>query len=139
VSFPETDGEAMPDLRRGEIMAIQVTALAFDCVDAARLAGFWARVLEREVDEGGDEKFAAIGLADPSPHHLHFLFERVPEGKTAKNRVHPDLLVEDLENEVRRLVGLGATRLAEVAVGGYRWVTLADPEGNEFDVVRAVA
>jgi catechol-2,3-dioxygenase len=119
-------------------MTTQITALAFDCVDAARLAGFWAEVLGREIDEGADEKFAAIGLADPTAHHLHLLFEQVPEGKTAKNRVHPDLLVGDLDAEVGRLVALGATRLAGIEGGGYRWVTLADPEGNEFDVVRAV-
>ena len=121
-----------------ETKTTQITALAFDCVDAARLAGFWAEVLGREVDEGADEKFAGIGFADPAAHSLHFLFEQVPEGKTAKNRVHPDLLVEDLAAEVHRLLGLGATRLAELEIGGYRWVTLADPEGNEFDVVQPV-
>ncbi len=119
-------------------MATQVTALGFDCADAARLAAFWAQVLGREVDKGANERFAAIGLADISAHELHYLFQQVPEGKTAKNRVHPDLLVDDLEAEVRRLVDLGATRLAEEEDGEYRWVTLADPDGNEFDVVQPI-
>ena len=117
-------------------MALTVTALAFDCADAARLARFWAEVLGREVDQGADASFAAIGLADPAAHDLHFLFEQVPEGKTAKNRVHPDLLVDDLDAEVGRLVGLGAVEVAQASDSTYRWVTLADPEGNEFDVVR---
>lgn len=120
-------------------MATQVTALGFDCADAARLAGFWAEVLGRDVDEGANEKFAAIGLADISEHELHFLFQQVPEGKAAKNRVHPDLMVEDLDGEVSRMVGLGATRVAEGDDGDYRWVTLADPDGNEFDVVTVIA
>lgn len=116
----------------------QVTALGFDCVDVARVAGFWAEVLGRAVDEGATATFAAIGLADPAKHPLHFLFQQVPERKIVKNRVHPDLMVEDLEAEARRLIGLGATRLTELDDGDYRWVTLADPEGNEFDVVQVI-
>jgi predicted enzyme related to lactoylglutathione lyase len=60
---------------------------------------------------------------------------RVPEAKTAKNRVHVDLAVADLPAAVERIVALGATRLGDFDEAGFRWTTLRDPEGNEFDVV----
>jgi Glyoxalase-like domain len=63
------------------------------------------------------------------------MFNKVPEGKAAKNRVHLDLVAATLELEVDRLVALGAHRLGDFDQGGARWVTLADPEGNEFDVL----
>ncbi|MFG3529025.1 VOC family protein [Streptomyces sp. NPDC047917] len=64
------------------------------------------------------------------------LFQRVPEARTAKNRLHLDVHAgpDRREAEVRRLVGLGATVLREVAEQGGRWTVLADPEGNEFCV-----
>ena len=57
------------------------------------------------------------------------------EGKTAKNRMHPDLVTADLHAEVKRIVGLGAAKAAEYDEGGAQWITLLDPEGNEFDVM----
>ena len=63
------------------------------------------------------------------------MFLQVPEPKAAKNRMHPDLTTEDLPAEVARLTGLGATHLADHTEDGTTWATLADPEGNEFDVV----
>ncbi|MCT2542676.1 MULTISPECIES: VOC family protein [Streptomyces] len=64
------------------------------------------------------------------------LFQRVPEAKTVKNRLHLDVHAgpERREAEVERLVGLGATVLREVAEQGGTWVVLTDPEGNEFCV-----
>ena len=53
-----------------------------------------------------------------------------------KNRVHVDLGTADLESELKRLAGLGATHIADLDEGGTRWTTLADPEGNEFDVAQ---
>jgi hypothetical protein len=67
------------------------------------------------------------------------LFIEVPEGKTVKNRLHLDLRPVDgtREQEVERLLGLGATRVADHRrLDGSGWVTLADPEGNEFCVLR---
>jgi hypothetical protein len=57
------------------------------------------------------------------------------EGKSAKNRFHPDFLAADLDAEVTRLVGLGAHMHSEHTEHELRWVTLTDPEGNEFDVI----
>ena len=64
------------------------------------------------------------------------LFQAVPEAKTVKNRLHLDVHVgpDAREAEVARLLGLGATELWRSFQGSYGWVTLADPEGNEFCV-----
>jgi predicted enzyme related to lactoylglutathione lyase len=113
-------------------MSVSLYAVTFDCADAAGLARFWSAVLERPVDEGGTSAVASISLGDQQPH---WYFMRVPEGKVVKNRVHADLVTGDLAAEVRRIVALGATEQAGYDEGGYRWVTMLDPEGNEFDVV----
>jgi predicted enzyme related to lactoylglutathione lyase len=63
------------------------------------------------------------------------VFAQVPEPKSTKNRVHPDLTTDDLDGELTRLKKLGATVLADHHDGDTRWAALADPEGNEFDVV----
>jgi predicted enzyme related to lactoylglutathione lyase len=85
--------------------------------------------------EGASEGFAAIGLQDPPNLRPHWMFIKVPEGKSAKNRFHPDLIAADLEAEVKRLIGVGAVRKRAFDENGARWVTMLDPEGNEFDVV----
>jgi hypothetical protein len=75
-------------------------------------------------------------LTSPDPGRPRVLFQSVPEAKTVKNRVHLDVRVgtDRREAEVARLIGLGATELWRAAQGPYEWVTLADPEGNEFCV-----
>ena len=108
-----------------------LAAVTFDCDDAATLAGFWSTLLRRPVADGATRDYASI----PGPPALVFL--RVPEGKIAKNRVHPDLDVVDLAAAVDRAVGLGAKHVADVDEQGFRWATLTDPEGNEFDLVSA--
>jgi Glyoxalase-like domain len=60
------------------------------------------------------------------------MFHGVPEPKTVKNRLHLDLITTDFDAELARLRGLGATEVATFE----RWTTLADPEGNEFDLIR---
>ncbi len=71
-----------------------------------------------------------------APERGRLLFQQVPEPKTVKNRVHLDLHLEvdDEQAEVRRLISLGATKLWDGQEGSTTWVTLADPEGNEFCV-----
>ena len=70
--------------------------------------------------------------ADPT-----WLFAKVPEGKSAKNRMHLDLAAADREAEVARLVELGATRVTDMDEWGYQWTVMQDPEGNEFCVAQA--
>jgi predicted enzyme related to lactoylglutathione lyase len=93
---------------------------------------FWSAVLgfaPRPVNE----QFVALDppAGDSQPG---MLFQKVPESKTVKNRVHVDLRADDMAVEVRRLVDLGATVIAERNLGSFRWTVLADPEGNEFCV-----
>lgn len=120
-------------------MTIRLHALTFDCADAAVIGGFWAQALGRELDPGAGKEFASIGLRDSGGSAPGWAFAQVPEGKSGKNRMHPDLIAADLEAEVERLVGLGATWQADVKLGEMRWSTLLDPEGNEFDVIAEAA
>ena len=108
-----------------------LAAITFDCDDAAALATFWSTLLRRPVEDGASRDYASI--AGPPA----WAFLRVPEGKTAKNRVHPDLDVLDLGAAVDRAVALGAKHVADVEEDGTRWTTLVDPEGNEFDLVQS--
>lgn len=116
-------------------MTNRLHALTFDCADATVLGGFWARALGQELDPGAGKAFASIGLHDPGRTEPRWCFAQVPEGKSAKNRMHPDLIAPDLDAEIERLIGLGASRKDDVTMGGMRWTTLLDPEGNEFDVI----
>ena len=124
-------------------MASKFTELAIDCADPARLARFWCQVLDYVIREEEDG-FVAIGSPlfaegedQPGPVPPTLGFARVPEGKTVKNRVHLDVSPTDRDQaeEVRRLLDLGA-RHADVGQGDdVSWVTMADPEGNEFCVL----
>ena len=106
-----------------------IVAITFDSSDALALAAFWSEALHRPLADGGSSDFAQI---DGAPA---LMFYAVPEGKTAKNRVHLDIDVSDLASETDRLIGLGAKRLADFDEHGFVWTTLADPDGNEFDLV----
>jgi len=113
-------------------MSATLNHITFDCADAARVADFWSNVLGAAVDPGASPDFATI----TSHTSASWMFISVPEPKTVKNRVHVDLATVDLDAELERLAGLGATHIADLDEGGTRWTTLADPEGNEFDVVQ---
>ncbi|TWD74885.1 hypothetical protein FB561_6320 [Kribbella amoyensis] len=110
---------------------ISLEHVTFDCADAAGLAGFWARVMGREVDAGGNEYFATVNKHGAG---TALMFLQVPEPRTGKNRLHLDLATRNWSDEVDRLVGLGAKRLDEYDEYGAHWITLADPEGNLFDL-----
>jgi predicted enzyme related to lactoylglutathione lyase len=120
-------------------MGISFFSVSLDCEDAGKLASFWSEVLDRPVDEGATAEFAAIGVYGDAGASPAWMFHKVPEAKLAKNRVHVDFLTPDLGNEVERLLTLGATHVRDIEEGGYRWATLADPQGNEFDVVAVPA
>ena len=94
--------------------------IVIDCADPHQRAEFWT----------------ATAANDPGGTLPRLLFQQVPEEKTVKNRVHLDLRVggQGREAEVERLVGLGASRLWDGRQGPQTWVTMADPEGNEFCV-----
>jgi predicted enzyme related to lactoylglutathione lyase len=111
-----------------------IGAYTFDAHDAAAEARFWAEVLGWDVNPEADEHAAYVGGPKRPPGSAPLAFYQVPEDKTVKNRAHLDLTADDLEAEVERLVGLGATVVHEKEEWGARWFTLTDPEGNEFCV-----
>lgn len=114
-------------------MTSAIAAITVDSTDALAAATFWSAVLDRPLDPDrpAHEHFAALRGDDATPT---MMFIGVPEPRTVKNRVHLDLITSDREAEVERLVGLGATRLADHDEWGHVWTTLADPAGNEFCV-----
>ena len=114
--------------------SLSVAALTIDCADPAALAEFWAKVLGRPVSPGESADNVAVDATDPASGPPLF-FQKVPEPKTVKNRLHLDLLTDHHEQEAERLIGLGARPLNEIKVAGARWTTFADPEGNEFDLL----
>jgi hypothetical protein len=116
-------------------MGLFVDWLVIDCADPARLAAFWAQALDYKTLPGDDPDEAAIVPKDGRGTQL--LFGRVPEGKSIKNRLHLDLRPEDQDKEVERILALGA-RKVDIGQGSQSWVVLADPEGNEFCILRAL-
>ncbi|HCA84673.1 MAG TPA: glyoxalase [Streptomyces sp.] len=124
-------------------MASKFTELAIDCADPHGLARFWCSVLDYEVHDEDDgivtigPRTTAEGGSRPGPVPPTLTFAHVPEGKTVKNRLHIDVNPTDSEQdeEVRRLLDLGARHADVGQAGDESWVTLADPEGNEFCVL----
>lgn len=115
-------------------MSITSYAITFDCGNAAKLAQFWSAVLGQPVSGEPSEEFASVDQSGAGPS---IYFYKVPEPKTVKNRVHLDLTVAALDDELDRIAGLGGREVARFDEEGSRWVTLVDPEGNEFDVIAA--
>jgi hypothetical protein len=120
------------------VRQVQVT---FDCAEPARVAGFWAGVLGYDVT-GAEDGWAAA--ADPAGVGPRLYFQRVPEGKVVKNRVHLDVRtatglvgaerLNALESECARLVAAGATRVRLLPADGEdeSCIVMQDVEGNEF-------
>ena len=118
-------------------MACRITELVLDCADPDKLADFWCSVLGYQVldrDPDGIE----IGRADQSPEdRLTLVLNRVAEPKRQKLRMHLDVNATDRDQaaELERLLALGA-KLVDIGQGKVRWHVLADPEGNEFCLLR---
>ena len=115
-------------------MACRFTELIVDARDPHALARFWSDVLGWEVGESKDE---IAWLKPPNPSVPLIVFVPVPDDKTVKDRIHIDVSPTDRsrDEEVERLLALGAQR-ADVGQGeDVSWVVLADPEGNEFCVL----
>jgi Glyoxalase-like domain len=138
--------------------------VVFDCADPARLSRFWAEALGYQLEDPPEghgswedwlreqgipeERWNDAGaVVDPDGTGPRIYFQRVPEPKTVKNRMHLDLNatggpsaapVEErrrqVDAEAERLAGIGATRLRAVEELGVYWVVMQDPEGNEFCV-----
>ena len=120
-------------------MAIRVRHVTIDCADPYRLASWWSQATGAPLgaeDHPGDPE--ATVEVTPGPN---LLFQVVPEAKTIKNRVHVCLEPDGPRDEtVERLLGIGATMLVDLRnADGTGWAVLADPEGNEFCVLRSAA
>lgn len=121
-------------------MSLGVQCVCVDTRDPDRLAGFWEAALgwrrtHAEPDEVVLEPPAGSPQDGVAPD---LLFGRVPEDKEGKNRLHLDLRPDDQAAEVDRLLALGARRVSVGQGEDVTWVVLADPDGNEFCVLRAL-
>ncbi len=117
-------------------MSCRITALAVDCVDGRRLAEFWTAVLGWVVTDTDDDGSVSIKPSPDAPWGIDFLV--VPDGpKRTKNRLHLDVNATDRDQpaELERLLALGATPV-DIGQGDVSWHVLADPEGNEFCLLR---
>lgn len=119
---------------------LRIQCLAVDSTDPSTLASFWAETLGwRRTYEDEDE----VVLEPPAGSREDgvvpdLIFLRVPEEKAGKNRLHLDLRPLHQDAEVRRLESLGARRVSVGQGDDVTWVVLADPDGNEFCVLRAL-
>ncbi|MFC4000720.1 VOC family protein [Prauserella oleivorans] len=111
-------------------MTLELGMVTIDCADARTLADFWAKALGVEVAAD----YGEFVMTTPTPSGTRIGLQQVPEPRAGKNRVHVDLVTADRQAEVARLVGLGATAIAEHTMPGLSWTVLTDPEGNEFCV-----
>ena len=119
--------------------------IVVDCARPSQLAAFWAEVLGYQIrpyddaeiarlkaagiDDVADDPSVAVDAPDGGPN---IWFERVPEPKTVKNRVHLDVNLRTGET-IDWLIGLGATIISPAgSTPGQHWTVLTDPEGNEF-------
>ena len=141
-------------------MAFDVQVV-LDCAEPARLADFWAQALGyvvqpppggyatwedllREMGVPEDQWTSRSAVVDPEGAGPRIFFQRVPEGKSVKNRMHLDVRAGGplrgeerrarLTEEVQRLTGLGAEQVQDMDELGEHWVVMRDPEGNEFCV-----
>jgi predicted enzyme related to lactoylglutathione lyase len=120
-------------------MSIRIQCLCVDSSDPARLSAFWREALGWRQTHAEDDQVVLEPPAGSPEDGVapDILFLRVPEPKNGKNRLHVDLRPEDQAAEVARLEALGATRVDVGQGPEVTWVVMADPEGNEFDVLRA--
>ncbi|MGY5885664.1 VOC family protein [Modestobacter lacusdianchii] len=125
-------------------MASRITAIAVNCTDPAALAAWWAEVLGHAVLDTDDDGVVTVGVPgqDPKGPHPVLDFVPVPDPTPGRRRLHLDLNATDRSQaeELQRLLALGATPV-DVGQGPLTdtmtWHVLADPEGNEFCLLRS--
>ena len=113
-------------------MTLRLAGLIVDCHDPELLAGFWTELLGWQVTF---RKGPYIGISRTDDFDgSSWLFQRVTEPKTTKNRLHPDFRVTgDLEATIARIESSGGKRVAGYGEGGF--LVMCDPEGNEFCLI----
>jgi predicted enzyme related to lactoylglutathione lyase len=111
------------------VLSVQVV---LDVGNIERAATFWGVLLGQEPSPPrANGKFLTVGALAGT---IWLVLQHVPEGKTAKNRVHLDFTVVDVDAAINRILALGGSKVREVREGGGHFVTMADPDGNEFCV-----
>lgn len=110
--------------------------VTFDTADASRLGRWWADAFGGTVVEENEGWFVIVSLGEGQPM---IAFQKVDDPTPGKNRLHLDLLADDRAAAVEALLAAGATLVAERAMPDFSWVTLADPDGNQFCVAAAGA
>jgi hypothetical protein len=115
-------------------MALTFEHIVFDATNALTLAQFWSAVLERDVDPDANPYFATIGRTGPAAQQPVWMFIQVPEPKIGKNRLHVDFMSADRAADIERALAAGATHVGDFDEFGAKWSTLADIEGNLFDI-----
>ena len=108
--------------------------IVIDTVDPARIAPFWCALLGVEERGWFGDDYLMLTTDGGAPP---VAFQRVPEAKSIKNRLHIDLAVEDLDDAFAKIVAIGGSAVSGILEmpDGYRWRVMADPEGNEFCIV----
>ena len=124
-------------------VSLSFAALTIDSADPAALADFWGKALGRPVSPGAVAGDTAVDTTGPESGP-RMILHNPPVPGTLKNSVHPVLITDNYNEEIERLTALGARPLNEIklppealprGVAAVRQTTLADPEGNEFDLV----
>jgi hypothetical protein len=119
-------------------VTLRIQCLTIDCADPDKLGAFWSAALGLPLFKE-DDGTVWIGPGEGHPHDgimPDLLFMKVPDEKVAKNRLHLDLSPDDQAAEVARMEALGAQR-ADIGQGDVSWVVMADPEGNEFCILKS--
>jgi predicted enzyme related to lactoylglutathione lyase len=121
-------------------MTLRWQCVCVDCADPVMLGRWWASVLGWRITHGDADETVLeppVGSAEEgvSPD---LLFGRVPESKQIKNRLHFDLRPDDQQAEIDRVTALGGRRVDVGQSDDVTWVVMADPEGNEFCILRAL-
>lgn len=111
-------------------MTITPAMITFDTTDALPLARWWAEHTGGEVVQENDGWFAVVVL--PSGQRL--AFQKVDDPTPGKNRIHVDFVADDLDQAVAALRAAGAGHVVDREMPDFRWVTLTDPDGNQFCV-----
>jgi len=116
-------------------MAAVLREIVIDCQNPQRVGEFWGEVLGWKPQQ--DDQLVWMSESGQPFPDLVLVFVPAPDNKTVKNRVHLDVspIGCDQDQEVERLLVLGARRV-DIGQGDVPWVVLADPEGNEFCVLR---
>jgi predicted enzyme related to lactoylglutathione lyase len=119
-------------------MGLTQREIVLDCADHEIVVPFWQAALGWVRNDVNEQYVALVppdeGASGSEPRPLPMLFQKVPEPKAGKNRVHLDFRSSDRVAEVARLVRLGAREGATRTLGSLTWTVMVDPEGNEFCV-----